>query len=302
MSTKPSSQPSSRRARRAAERRDRFDSARDQRRTRAATPTASSGWLSTRNLTLGALGIGVLLIAVLAIGQLGGSSSNGPLKDPGIQYPAGIQDGTALGAADAPVAMEVWSDFQCPICAQHSLNVEPSLVNSYVIPGKLRIVHHDIDILGAGGDESRLPAIGGYCANQQGKYWDYAHWVFANQQGERQGGFRRDRLVQIAVAAGVDDAQFTACLDSQAAADAFATVLAQSQQAGINQTPTLFLNGVKYAGLMSPSDWGTLIQAELAKVSASPAASAPAASAPAASAPAASAPAASPQASASSAP
>ena len=297
MSTKPSNQTTSRRARRAAERRDRYDTARDQRRSRAAAATTSSGWLSTRNLTVGAIGIGVLLIAVLAISQLGGASSTGPLKDPGIEYPASIQDGTALGAADAPVVMEVWGDYQCPICAQHSLNVEPSLVGSYVLPGKLRIVHHDIDILGGGGDESRLPAIGGYCANQQGKYWNYAHWVYANQQGERQGGFRRERLMAIAVAAGVDEAPFSACLDSQAAANAFNDVQAQAQQAGINRTPTMFLNGTEYSGLMSPSDWGTLIDAALAKASASPAASSPAASSPAATAPAAS-----PQASASSAP
>jgi protein-disulfide isomerase len=278
VSTKPTNQTTSRRARRAAERRDRFDTARDQRRNRTAASTTSSGWLSTRNLTVGAIGIGVLLIAVLAVSQLGGASSSGPLKDPGVEYPAGIQDGNALGVAGAPVVMEVWGDFQCPICGQHSLNVEPSLVGSYVLPGKLRIVHHDIDILGAGGDESRLPAIGAYCAKEQGKYWNYAHWVFANQQGERQGGFRRDRLIDIAVASGVDKAPFTACLDSQAAADAFNAVQAQAQQAAINQTPTIFLNGTMYKGLISPNDWSTLIEAQLAKASTSPAASAPAAS------------------------
>jgi protein-disulfide isomerase len=238
--------------------------------------------MTTRNLTLGAIAIGVLLVAIVAIGQLGGSHTSANLVDPGMQYPATIVDGNALGKADAPVTLEVWGDFQCPICAQHSLDVEPSLVNSYVIPGKLRIVHHDIDILGRGGNESHLAAVGGYCAKAQGKYWDYAHWVFANQQGENQGAFNRDRLVQLAVAAGLDQAQFNTCLDSQEAADAVAAVQAQSVQLGINQTPTMFLNGTKYVGLKSPSDWAALIDTELAKASGSPAASP--ASSPAASA------------------
>ena len=114
---------------------------------------------------------------------------------------------------------------------RNALDVEPSLVNRYVLANQLRIVHHEIDILGRGGGESTLPAIGAYCANEQGKYWDYSHWVYANQQGENQGGFKRDRLVQIAVAAGLDEAKFTTCLDSQPAADAFAAVQAQGQAA-----------------------------------------------------------------------
>ena len=283
LSTKSSTPPTSRRDRRAAERRDRYDVARDQRRTRAATPGTGSSWLTTRNLTIGAIALGVVLIGIVAFGQLGGKSS-APLKDPGLEYPAGIRDGEALGPVAAPVVLEVWGDFQCPICGRNSLDVEPSLVNRYVLANQLRIVHHEIDILSRGGDESKLPAIGAYCANEQGKYWDYSHWVYANQAGENQGGFKRDRLVQIAVAAGLDEAQFTACLDSQPAADAFAAVQAQGQQLGINQTPTMFLNGTRSAGLKSSTDWAALIDAELAKASASPAPSAPAASSPAASA------------------
>ncbi len=282
MSTKSSKQPASRKARRAADRRDRSDAARDERHARASAAGGSTTWITTRNITLGAIAAGVLFIAVLAInqlGSLGGGPSSGSFVNPGIEYPAGIQDGNALGAANAPVVMEVWGDFQCPICAQHSLNVEPSLVGSYLIPGKLRIVHHDIDILGGGTDESRLPAIGGVCAAQQGKYWDYAHWVFANQQGERQGGFRRERLLQIADAAGMTEPAFTTCLDSQAAADAFNATQAQGQQLGISSTPTMLLNGTRSSGLKSPSDWAALIDAELAKASAAPGASGPTSSA-----------------------
>ena len=80
-------------------------------------------------------------------------------------------------------------------------------------------------------------------------------------------------MIAIAGAAGLDEAAFTTCLGSQAAADSFAAVQAQGDQLGINQTPTMFLNGTKYVGLKSASDWGALIDAELAKASASPAAS-----------------------------
>jgi protein-disulfide isomerase len=161
--------------------------------------------------------VGVLIVVVVGIGQLGGKVS-GTLKDPQMAYKATLLDGSSIGKADAPVTMDVWEDYQCPICARYSLTVEPVLVSKYATPGSLRIVHHDLAILGRGGpdDESKLAASGAYCANVQGKYWDYAHWVYNNQDGENQGGFRRERLTAIAEAAGVEPVAFKACLDDAA--------------------------------------------------------------------------------------
>ena len=220
-------------------------------------------------MAIAGIAIGVLIVAVVAIGQLGGKAG-GKLQDPQIDYPANLIDGAALGPASAPVVMEVYSDFQCPICARHSLDTEPSLVAKYVAAGQLRIVHHDIDLLGGSGDESKIPALGGYCALQQDKYWDYAHWIYNNQAGENVGGFKRERVVKIAVAAGLDEAALNTCMDSQAAADAVKTITAKATtELGINSTPTIYLNGTQSVGLKSPTQWAALIDAELAKLNAS---------------------------------
>ena len=153
------------------------------------------------------------------------------------------------------------------------------LVSRYVADGTLRIVHHDIAILSSTADrESERAARGGYCAAQQGKYWDYAHWVFNNQQGENRGGFSRDRLVSIAVAAGLDEAAFDACLDSPAAVQAVADTTAQAQALGISGTPTMAINGTLLApGLKTADTLGALIEA--AAASAAPSSPAPSTSA-----------------------
>ena len=224
-------------------------------------------------MTVVGIAIGVLIVAVVAANQLG-SKASGKLQDPQIAYPAALIDGNALGKASAPVLMETYGDFQCPVCAQNSLDTEPSLVAKYVANDQLRIVHHDINLLGRGGDESLIPALGGYCALQQGKYWDYSHWIYNNQDGENQGGFKRDRVIQIAAAAGLDQAAFTTCLDSSAASDAVSAITTKATgELGINSTPTIYLNGTQYVGLKAPSEWSTLIDAELAKASAAPAGS-----------------------------
>jgi protein-disulfide isomerase len=241
-------------------------------------------------MTILGIAVGVLIVLFVGYQQLSGRVS-GKLVDPAIAYKAELLDGTTIGKADAPVTMEVYGDFQCPVCARHSLDIEPTIVAKYVNDGTLRIIHHEIDLLGRGTDESKTPAIGAVCANDQSKYWDYAHWIYQNQDGENTGGFRKDRVIRIAAAAGLDEAAFTACLGTQPPADAVAAITAKARgELAIDSTPTIFLGGQKYVGLKTASDWGALIEAELAKVNASSAApsAAPSASAGASAAPSAS--------------
>jgi protein-disulfide isomerase len=217
--------------------------------------------------------IGIVAVVVIAMGQLGGKSGSSGFSDPGIDYPTALQHGNKLGDPTAPVTLEVYGDFQCPICSRHSLTVEPTIFAKYVPDGRLQIVHHDIAILSSTPDmESERATRGGYCAQQQGKYWDYAHWVFNNQEGENEGGFARDRLIALAGAAGLDQGAFDACLDSAPAAQALADTQAAANALGINSTPTMAINGALQApGLKTVDQLSALIDAALA--SASPAAS-----------------------------
>lgn len=230
--------------------------------------------MTTRNITIAAVVVGVLIIAVVAIGQLGGRVG-GKLKDPGMAYPAALLDGATIGKAGAPVTLEVYEDFQCPYCAQYSLTVEPVLVSRYATPGTLRIVHHDIGLLGnpsvaLADNESRITASGAYCANAQGKYWAYAHWVYNNQDGENAGGFRRERLTTIAEAAGVEPVAFKACLDDPATLTAVDDVTGKAAALGISSTPTMYVNGVKIATTLDASAIGAEIDKAAASAAPSP--------------------------------
>ena len=277
LSGKQPTQSSTRKERRAAERRDRFETARDERRTRATTGGGGGGssFINTRTMTVAGVLIGVLIVAVVAIGQLG-NRATGRLVDPGFSYPAALLDGSSLGSTDAPILLEVWEDYQCPVCGRHSLDVEPAIVNKYVASGQVRIEHHDIDLLGRGGDESRIPALGAYCAEQQGLYWPYAHWIYNNQEGENQGGFRRERVTQIAVAAGVDEAAFSTCMDSPEADADVTQTTDMANGLSINSTPTLRINGGELVrSLLGVSDLSALIDAELAKIGGTPASASP---------------------------
>jgi protein-disulfide isomerase len=212
------------------------------------------------------------LVAVILVGGLVLLQGTGPapvdaagLKTPASLAPVALADGRSLGKADAPVTLELWSDFQCPSCGQFAEAVEPSLIRDYVAPGKLRIVHHDAAFQGARAgaayDESVEAAAGARCAADQGLYWPFHDWLFANQDGENKGGFADARLRAIATSAGVDVVAWDAC---RATGEQRSAVRAETQQgaaSGVDATPTMMLNGEKIVGLHSAAELGVKIEA-----------------------------------------
>ncbi len=132
-----------------------------------------------------------------------------------VQVPVELADGRSLGKPDAPVTLDVWSDYQCPVCGQFAELVEPTLIRTYVANGTLRIVDHDAAFQGqrssSSYDESVESAAGARCAADQGLYWQFHNLLFANQVGENEGAFRDERLRAIATKAGLDVAAWDAC-------------------------------------------------------------------------------------------
>ena len=151
--------------------------------------------------------------------------------------------GNAIGSVTAPVTIEVWSDYQCPYCHLEDLLFGGALEREYVMPGIARIVYRDFAFLG---QESTDAAVAARCAGAQeaAAQLRYHDALFTFQQGENQGRFVRDNLVQIAAIAGVPDkAAFEACLDDPAVAKAVADETLAGRDAGVSSTPTLRLRG-----------------------------------------------------------
>lgn len=188
---------------------------------RTATPTV--------RLLLALAGIAGLVVAVVVFGS--GDSS------PGIEASADAGSGAlrpALGPADAPIVMEVWSDFGCSFCARHALEVEPALVSRHVEPGTMRIEYYDFPVQGPASVDA---AVAARAAGQQGRWFDYASLLFTHQHE-----FGRERLLDHARQLDLDLDQFARDLDSPLLAAAVERDLATGQQRGVRATPTFLLN------------------------------------------------------------
>ncbi len=213
----------------------------------------------------------VVAVAIIAFAMLStGQISTADVKAPADPTPQSVWDGRAVGPADAPATLVVYSDFQCPACESFSTTTEPQLLTDYVSAGKLRIVYKDFSFIG---QESLDAAVAARCAGDQDLFWPYHDYLFANQKGENQGAFRRDRLIAFGEVVGVDQATFKSCLDSQAPLDAAEAETVEGRGLGVDSTPTLFLNGTKIVGVPAYLDLAARIDALIAGGSPAPSAS-----------------------------
>jgi protein-disulfide isomerase len=277
--------PQSRKERRAAERRGRRETARPSVAGRSRVSGATKpAWQSPAVLTtIGALVVGAIFIGAVLFfqNQDGGGDGTLPfgLQAPADEIPANVTvDGSTMGSATAPVLLEVYSDFQCPACGTFATETEPLLRETQVAAGTLRIVHKDAAFQGRRGDpsydESVEAAAAAHCAGEQGSFWEYHDWLFANQDGENDGAFRDERLKAIADAIGLDRTEWDACRATGEQQDAVIAATDEAvASAGVQVTPTLFLNGTKYEGAVPYTELAALISEAAAAASPAPSAS-----------------------------
>lgn len=157
------------------------------------------------------------------------------------------RQGTILGPATAPVKVDAWEDFQCPFCQIWTIQWEPHVVQDFVPSGVVQYQFHDFAFLGSGHspDESLDAAVAAQCANDQGKFWPYHDWLYANQNpnGENQGWFTRAKLDAIALKVGLNQATFDTCLADPAKPTAVQAEFSAGAALGITGTPAIFVNG-----------------------------------------------------------
>jgi protein-disulfide isomerase len=190
----------------------------------------------------------VVVVAAIAATNPGGGTGTG-IVQPAHPKPVELRDGRSLGDRDAPVKIEVWADFQCPVCARFGDTIEPPLVDSMIADGTVRMTFRDLAFLGP---ESLDAAVGARAAGALAdKFWDYHDLLFANQAGENRGGFARDRLADLAVSLGIDRDDFLAALDDPTLRQQVLDETAAGRAAGIDRTPTLTIGGRAYSGLPS---------------------------------------------------
>ena len=113
-----------------------------------------------------------------------------------------------LGAADAPVTVVEFTDYQCPFCKRFIQSTFPLLKREFIDTGKVRWIVRDLP-LGFHPNANKA-AQAAHCAGDQGKFWEMRDTLFRNNANlgiEQLPGYARE--------IGLDGDAFDACLSSE---------------------------------------------------------------------------------------
>jgi protein-disulfide isomerase len=175
------------------------------------------------------------------------------LKPPRVQV--GYDQSRLRGSAAAPVVIVEFSDFQCPYCR----NVAPTLKTLLAkYGGRVSLAYRDFPLREAH-PQAQQAAEAARCSGEQGKFWEYHDLLYADE-----AKFDAGSLAGYARGLGLDVQQFTACLASGKFKQAVEEDVQAGSKAGVNGTPTFFINGIFLSGSQPLSAFEKIIEAELA--------------------------------------
>lgn len=198
----------------------------------------------------------VVIVAAALIGFVvvydGGedeASSGQPAISELFPYDIGVErrdaaDPLGFGKVDALITMVVFSDFQCPYCAQWSRDALTAMLDR-VAKGQLRIEMRDISVFG---EPSRRAAEAAYAAALQDRYLDFHGALFSGGKKRPADQLSDDALLRTAADLGLDMRRFRADMHSTATKAAVDRNEQDAATVGVYSTPSFILGGQPIAG------------------------------------------------------
>jgi protein-disulfide isomerase len=219
-------------------------------------------------VVIGAVIAVVVVLAVVVAIVIGNNSKSGSsTAASGNAVPVGVVGGTGGGILVDPAAanlkvptVDVYADFQCPICGQFEKAFGPTLT-SLAKAGEIKYVVHMMSFLDTNlpgsNDSSKRSSNAAACAADAGKFGEYHSAVFAGQPAKEGDGYTDAQLTEFAKTAGITGTALTTwqkCTSSGQHNQYVADVADTSGKAGITSTPTLKLNGKEITKTLTTAD------------------------------------------------
>ena len=141
--------------------------------------------------------------------------------------------GPVRGKTTAPVTIVIFSEFECPYCAEARQTLDEVLAE---FGDQVRLVFRQFPLRMHRNAQKAAEAA--LCADDQGKFWQMHDALF------------RDRtrlgiadLKKTAAAVGLDAVKFETCLDSGTMAPRVSSDVRAGSAIGVSGTPSIFVNG-----------------------------------------------------------
>lgn len=164
-----------------------------------------------------------------------------------------------LGSADAKVTVIEYASMTCSHCAAFHQDTWPALKAKYIDTGKIRFTLREFPL-------DPLATAGFMLARCNGndKYYPMTDMLFSQQKAWAFTDKPVDALSSMVKQAGFTQESFEACLKRQDIYDAVTQVKDRGAKAGVDATPTFFINGQKRSGALSIAEFDKILEPLLA--------------------------------------
>jgi protein-disulfide isomerase/uncharacterized membrane protein len=155
-----------------------------------------------------------------------------------------------LGPRAAPIHLVVFSEFQCPFCAQLA-PVLARLHKAYPTDVAISFMHCPLE----GHDRSLPAARASECAAAENKFWEFHDRLF-----EAAEDLSTDALEEHALALGLDREAYRECRVSATPTQAVRSAAQEARRLGITTVPSLFLDGRRIGGFVPFADLDRMVR------------------------------------------
>jgi protein-disulfide isomerase len=171
------------------------------------------------------------------------------LDDP-VSIP--VAGAPSLGPSNAPITLVEFSDFQCPYCIAAVPQIR-AVMSDYPTRVRLIFKQYPLDIH----SQAELAAYAALAAQKQGKFWAMHDAMFASRD------LSRENILALAQKSGLDMKRFQADWQATDVRETLVRDIQDGDRAGVQGTPTIFVNGKRYNGPIVESSLKPVLDAEL---------------------------------------
>ncbi len=159
--------------------------------------------------------------------------------------PVSVDGLPLIGAPEAKVAVLIFSDFQCPYCAQFASETMPALRTEYVQTGLVRVGFRHLPL--SFHSRAKRAAESAECAAEQGHFWAMHDALFRRPSNLEEGD-----LTSTAAAIHLDTTRFVSCM-SHPPSDRIQRDLDIARGLGLSGTPSFIVGRLDHSGLHATS-------------------------------------------------
>jgi protein-disulfide isomerase len=185
---------------------------------------------------------------------ISGAEPNNVSRALGLPMDVAVANSHALGDPNAPIMMVEFTDYQCPFCTRHFAETLPLLKQNFIDTGLVYYVVKDFPLTSIH-PQAVKAAEAARCAGEQGAFVPMHEALFTSQS-QWSGNPRASELfIELATALGLDQEEFSDCLNSGRMETAVLADLEEGMSLGVSGTPAFFINGFLVSGALPYADF-----------------------------------------------